>query len=975
MGDASALPKGQPLPQLVRASTSTAFKLPKDSSAKRHIACSFCRKRKLKCDGQRPLCSSCVKFKQCDCHYELKVKKSGPKKGYVKQLEERLSMIEGMLSRTGNTSTTEDLVSKLVRDTDSCSDSSNGNEQDGENESQTGNTQSTYSQVPLKGLSTSYRSADSISQHASSANSSASLYDDITQSSGTTLSNSTAQTSSSDNVSATSSSSNDTFSELIELNIEEAMPQQDLIDILIDHYFSAVYRLQPFIHRNTFLSEMAQSFKLRPPVYLQYSILAISALSHDKYHEFADVFYRRAKKYLEKVEMYGSGECIVELRYVQACILLFEYEKRSAALSRAWISSSKASRAAILLNLHIIDSKDMDHLYSHLQYYRKEEMRRTFWAAFAGDRFMSIGNSWPMVFPEVGIDTNLPGSLISFEQNVFEKGCVFSLALKDQNYLFSHKFSSYSFCLLTTVIFGKIQQLAHKKCTKEEYKMDGSWWKSFLEIDSSLSSVILALPKLSQMSEHSPEYKSFVEVHIASQAAVVYLYQWSLSKMKQLEIINEKLLFEFHSRCLLGSNEILRLIREQNSNVDFLNSPCSNFSLYIAATAFISTLKTIPFHREIRLQLDFVITLMKVMSEKIPLANGTYSKIVVQLAELKEVIENFSQNDIKIFDIECTGEKFPDDFPLTSLIAKFYQNIPQNVFSCHSNSKNGFPKYENKLRPTESEDLKKPTESDKSSPLMFSSDTLTNFVKPMGTLRRGNLSETQHISDQSPLNDPSVPQISTTTQPNLTIPSFSSPATDNNDCVSLDKKEIRLPQQLFDDTTTTNHSGSSMALPACSISSREDISSSNTNSMFDNLNINTDMNFPNTNMQHNNNTLHAGSNSNHPQPIPPQPIHNQNESVNLSSGTDSNNINYFNMGQMSEIFTGSIDPGINQSLENTLDSNFMPQMYGSDLDPLLQNLTPRAFPPNATEWNWNSEMTLNRLMTDIMSEDFSITPL
>lgn len=57
----------------------------------KRIACVICRKRKLKCDGSKPSCSTCKRLHH-DCAYDEVRRKSGPKRGYVKALEERLSM-------------------------------------------------------------------------------------------------------------------------------------------------------------------------------------------------------------------------------------------------------------------------------------------------------------------------------------------------------------------------------------------------------------------------------------------------------------------------------------------------------------------------------------------------------------------------------------------------------------------------------------------------------------------------------------------------------------------------------------------------------------------------------------------------------------------------------------------------------------------------------------------------------------------
>lgn len=60
-----------------------------NASKVKRIACVLCRKRKLRCDGLRPTCSTCKRLSH-DCAYDEVRKKSGPKRGYVKLLEQRL---------------------------------------------------------------------------------------------------------------------------------------------------------------------------------------------------------------------------------------------------------------------------------------------------------------------------------------------------------------------------------------------------------------------------------------------------------------------------------------------------------------------------------------------------------------------------------------------------------------------------------------------------------------------------------------------------------------------------------------------------------------------------------------------------------------------------------------------------------------------------------------------------------------------
>lgn len=81
-----------------------------DDKAKRLTACLVCRKRKLKCDSGRPKCASCTRLghawyerkrlTEADCSgYEETRKKSGPKQGYVKKLEQKSQTLEQRLAQ------------------------------------------------------------------------------------------------------------------------------------------------------------------------------------------------------------------------------------------------------------------------------------------------------------------------------------------------------------------------------------------------------------------------------------------------------------------------------------------------------------------------------------------------------------------------------------------------------------------------------------------------------------------------------------------------------------------------------------------------------------------------------------------------------------------------------------------------------------------------------------------------------------
>lgn len=60
-------------------------------------ACDTCRRRKLKCDGETPTCSSCIRI-GVSCQYLMGRGKSGPRKGHLKALYDRLANMEATVA-------------------------------------------------------------------------------------------------------------------------------------------------------------------------------------------------------------------------------------------------------------------------------------------------------------------------------------------------------------------------------------------------------------------------------------------------------------------------------------------------------------------------------------------------------------------------------------------------------------------------------------------------------------------------------------------------------------------------------------------------------------------------------------------------------------------------------------------------------------------------------------------------------------
>ena len=84
-------------------------------------ACDLCRKKKLKCDGLRPICSTCVSLGK-QCYYDEAIKKRGLPEGYVRGLENLLglllagtSSLEGLTTLFESATKDEAAAANLIR--------------------------------------------------------------------------------------------------------------------------------------------------------------------------------------------------------------------------------------------------------------------------------------------------------------------------------------------------------------------------------------------------------------------------------------------------------------------------------------------------------------------------------------------------------------------------------------------------------------------------------------------------------------------------------------------------------------------------------------------------------------------------------------------------------------------------------------------------------------------------------------------
>lgn len=503
-----------------RASQEDNGQLPKQ----KRIACVLCRKRKLKCDGQRPACATCTRL-QHDCVYDEVRRKSGPKRGYVKALEARLAQVETLLK-------TQDEPASRKQQRKTGQDGSIG---PGLDHIALGQD---MQPAPPRTFNMSNTSAPSQS-----------LLD------GT-------NTAPAPNVII-----EEPFSwDMIGLGLDEPLPAQDVINELNQIYFDKIQPSLPMIHRPRYYAAMNLAPHVRPPVALRYAMWANAASATDKYEGLHEHLYQRARKYMHQDEMKGHGETMVTLAHCQAWILIATYEFKAMYFPRAWMSSGRASRMAQMMGLHRMDGVMLDVkqcLPPPKDWTEREERRRTFWMAFCVDRYSSIGTGWPMIFDERDITSTLPSADSAYELSKPAKTGTLAKALEQVDL---SQLSGFGGVVLMASLFGRNLLHLHRPGLDErDDDLNGEFWNRHREMDNTLLNTSLSLPDALRLPAAVGD-PNVIFLNMSIHTSTICLHQAAIYKVDK-NGLPSRMSSESKVRCLTAAGEIANIMR-QASHMD-----------------------------------------------------------------------------------------------------------------------------------------------------------------------------------------------------------------------------------------------------------------------------------------------------------------------------------------------------------------------------------------------------------------------
>ncbi|KAF9357494.1 hypothetical protein BGX26_003625 [Mortierella sp. AD094] len=326
-------------------------------------ACDPCRKKKIKCDGNKPSCANCAKL-DIQCTYLPSMKKRGPRQGYIELLEKRLDKMEKML-QNGPAVVDQESLDPTVTDSENDPSEATFTRPDKPDSRYFGNT-SAFSH---------YNDTEKVI-----------------------------------NLAACHAPPRQEQSKVLVRNkkplygIKGEVPRKDILDHLIQLFFDSVYYQLPIIHPGSFMTQYREG-KVSPN--LLNAICAAAA----RFSTHSDVIttpaFLAGEPFASNVRaaLVDSID-IPTVANVQALLLLGMYEYGAARGPRAWMFGGMAIRMAHELGLNREDSSPVFYLKG--DWVMRETRRRTFWGCFIMDVLASSSSGRPRMMDERDCEVLLP---------------------------------------------------------------------------------------------------------------------------------------------------------------------------------------------------------------------------------------------------------------------------------------------------------------------------------------------------------------------------------------------------------------------------------------------------------------------------------------------------------------------------------------------------------------------------------------
>ncbi|KAL8389192.1 hypothetical protein RB599_010993 [Gaeumannomyces hyphopodioides] len=515
---------------------------PSATPALEPLACVVCRDKKLRCGREGGACARCTKA-GIECVYPESRRKVTVRRSNAQELEARLAHVEGMLRDTARSKR----PAETRADPDTPGESTGDAQQDGiPSQAFAGLTEDGFFPQPDPDMGLGL---DGFSGHGGASGFDSNLAAD-------------------DNMFG---------AQLMGQGLFESVPPFDMIEDLHNWYFSNQQDVVPMLHQARYLQAFHSAPHMRPPMCLQYALWAVAANEHPRYQSYPDVFYRRARQYLEADELRGVGEHFITVHHAQAWIFVATYEARCLMLTRAAMSCARAVRLCNLMGLHRLDDPEyemqmMPTILPAQSWLELEERRRTFWAAFCVNSHVSIYSGWPGIIDTATISTNLPCPEDAYERGQEQEMGKLPSLFTDGSVAYSPLSSAVGICHIFNLLLAHVNRArANDGGGDLEH---GAFWRRHREIDNLLLSGLMSLPACRSRpcvggghphhrrrpGPHDWQLGGPMHVRLNMHASVICLHMAAVDRAEAHGLAAD-IKRTSHARVLMSAHEIVKITR------------------------------------------------------------------------------------------------------------------------------------------------------------------------------------------------------------------------------------------------------------------------------------------------------------------------------------------------------------------------------------------------------------------------------
>ncbi|EXM15463.1 hypothetical protein FOTG_16199 [Fusarium oxysporum f. sp. vasinfectum 25433] len=525
------------------------------------FACTKCRSMKLKCDRMKPYCGRCARRSET-CDYPHSRRTNVGRTTRVRELEVKLDQLES-----------------LARPTNKPLDNSN-----------------------IMDHSTGFSAGDSPL-----------LSDMIGHTASSTASN------------AGGPAVGTWSAELLPTGTTEQRLPPEVLEYLTDSYFDKWHHVAPMLHQTHYTMSLQLPPHMRPPMCLQYIVMAWGAEMGKTHRHLSFPFYQRARAYAAADEI----KDIVTLAHAQMWCLMCYFEAHYLLFSRSSISISRAIRIAQMLGLHRVDADDLESIYlmpPPQSWLEAEERRRTWWALYCSDRLVGGTTGLPVLINEQEISARLPASEAAFETGAEEITSLWTSTFQPEG----QEFSPFARRVLAASLFHQAFLNSDLGVRNEDHgsSRTSMYWNRHREIDNNLVLLLQALPDDTKLPKQI-RCRNATFVNIIIHMSTICLHRAAISKMKVLDL-PQNMIRRSRARLVCAAEEILTIFRMMSDVDENLKNSILTFSIYMVSQVLLEDLDPEEENLSRQDNLDFILRLM-ILSAR-TLHNPVTLSMAVQLA-------------------------------------------------------------------------------------------------------------------------------------------------------------------------------------------------------------------------------------------------------------------------------------------------------------------------------------------------------